>query len=134
MMTTVCRNCAPGRSWNGNRTSLFPGRRSWRVRKNPSRMFDPLWLLCVVAICLLASGSSSAVTVRHGFRETVIARGLDAPTAMAVAPDGRIFVTQQLGDVRIIKDGTLLPEPFATVPVIAEGEQGLIGIALDPLF
>jgi glucose/arabinose dehydrogenase len=97
-------------------------------------MFDPLWLLCVVAICLLASGSSSAVTVRHGFRETVIARGLDAPTAMAVAPDGRIFVTQQLGDVRIIKDGTLLPEPFATVPVIAEGEQGLIGIALDPLF
>ena len=97
-------------------------------------MFAPLWLLCLVATCLLASDTSSAATVRRGFRETVIARGLDRPTAMAVAPDGRIFVTQQWGDVRVVKDGALLPEPFVTVPVIAEGEQGLIGIALDPQF
>ena len=53
---------------------------------------------------------------------------------MAVAPDGRIFITLQWGDVRVVKDGALLPEPFVTVPVIAEGEQGLIGIALDPQF
>ena len=64
----------------------------------------------------------------------MIVRGLHAPTAMVVAPDGRIFITLQWGEVRVVKDGELLPEPFVTVPVIGEGEQGLIGIALDPQF
>jgi len=100
-------------------------------------MAGPVWLLCVVATCLIVTTNpASAATVRRGFRETVIASGLENPTAMTVAPDGRIFVTQQRGEVRIIKDGILLPDPFVTVevPLFDAGEQGLIGIALDPLF
>jgi glucose/arabinose dehydrogenase len=76
----------------------------------------------------------SAANLRRGFRETVIASGIEQPTAMTVARDGRIFVTEQTGAVRIISNGVLLPDPLVVVPVIADGEQGLIGIELDPQF
>lgn len=43
-----------------------------------------------------------------GFREDLVASGLSYPTAMAIAADGRIFVAQKGGGVRVIKDGTPL--------------------------
>ena len=51
---------------------------------------------------------------------------------MQFAPDGRLFVCQQGGALRVIKDGVLLPTPFVTVTVNAEGERGLLGVAFDP--
>lgn len=69
-----------------------------------------------------------------GFVETPLASGLTAPTAMAFAPDGRLFVTEQAGRVRIIRDGALLPTPFATFAVEASGERGLLGLTFDPAF
>jgi glucose/arabinose dehydrogenase len=62
---------------------------------------------------------------------------LGEATAMAWAPDGsnRLFVTRQNGEVRVIKDGVLLPAPFATItPLVAMGEMGLLGIVFDPDF
>jgi glucose/arabinose dehydrogenase len=57
------------------------------------------------------------------------------PTNMAFAPDGRLFFTEKdTGAVRIIQDGRLLPDPFATFPVTEGGETGLLGIAIDPNF
>jgi glucose/arabinose dehydrogenase len=56
------------------------------------------------------------------------------PTAMAFAPDGRIFVCQQNGLLRIIKNDLLLATPFLSLPVDTNGERGLIGIVLDPDF
>ena len=44
----------------------------------------------------------SAAALRQGFSETVIASGFVEPTAMAVSPDGRIFVAQQGGVVRVV--------------------------------
>jgi len=82
----------------------------------------------------LSGATVSAATLRQGFSETVVVSGLVDPTAMAVAIDGRIFVAQQGGAVRVIRDGVLLPTPFVTLPVNASGERGLIGIALDPQF
>lgn len=73
-------------------------------------------------------------TVPGGFEDVPIATGIAAPTAMAVAPDGRIFVTQQGGAVRVIKDGSLLPTPFLQTAVSSEGERGLLGVAFDPAF
>ena len=93
-----------------------------------------LWLLSLAALALLATQPTSAANVRRGFRETIIAGGIQQPTAMTVAPDGRVFVTQQSGAVRIIRNGTLLPDPLVVVPVMADGEAGLIGIELDPQF
>ena len=55
---------------------------------------------------------------------------------MAFAPDGRLFVTERPGRVRIIQNGALLPDAWATLPVSeADGaERGLLGLALDPDF
>jgi glucose/arabinose dehydrogenase len=53
---------------------------------------------------------------------------------MALAPDGRIFVCEQGGNLRVIKNGTLLPTPFLTVTVDSSGERGLLGVAFDPNF
>ncbi|MBL7877839.1 MAG: PQQ-dependent sugar dehydrogenase, partial [Cyclobacteriaceae bacterium] len=53
---------------------------------------------------------------------------------MAFAADGRIFVAQQTGALRVIKNGTLLATPFVSLTVNSSGERGLIGVALDPDF
>lgn len=53
---------------------------------------------------------------------------------MAFAPDGRLFVCQQNGTLRVIKNGALLATPFLTLSVDSAGERGLLGIAFDPDF
>jgi len=76
-----------------------------------------------------------AVTQPSGFtvNEAWIT-GLTASVAFAQAPDGRIFVSQQLGSIRVIKNGVLQPTPFATIAVDSTGERGVLGIALHPDF
>jgi glucose/arabinose dehydrogenase len=69
-----------------------------------------------------------------GFSEEIVVPGLDAPNAFDFAPDGRIFICQQGGQVRIFKNGALLPAAFVSLNVNAESERGLLGIALDPAF
>src|SRR3954471_18366996 len=73
-------------------------------------------------------------TLPAGFRETPVVTGLANPTAMEFAPDGRIFVLEQGGDVRVIKNGQLLPTPFVHLGVASSGERGLLGIAFGPNF
>ncbi|PIQ22611.1 MAG: hypothetical protein COW65_02180, partial [Cytophagales bacterium CG18_big_fil_WC_8_21_14_2_50_42_9] len=63
-----------------------------------------------------------------------VTNGLINPTVLAFAPDGRIFVAEQGGNLRIIKNGVLLPVPLVQLNVNASGERGLIGITLDPNF
>jgi glucose/arabinose dehydrogenase len=77
---------------------------------------------------------ANAATVPAGFTDAVVASGLNNPTAMTLAPDGRIFVCQQGGALRVIKNGVLLATPFLTVPVDSSGERGLLGVAFDPNF
>jgi glucose/arabinose dehydrogenase len=77
---------------------------------------------------------SSAATLPPGFTETLVAGGLRRPTAMALAPDGRVFVAEQAGALRVIKDGALLPAPFVTLTVSSSGERGLLGVTVDPDF
>lgn len=68
------------------------------------------------------------------FVVTPVATGLAQPTAMAIAPDGRVFVCEQGGTLRVVKGGVLLPTPFVTLSVSATGERGLIGVTVDPAF
>ena len=90
--------------------------------------------LAVAALALVLAGSAVAATVPPGFTDTLVAQGMSNPTAMALAPDGRIFVLQQGGSVRVIKNGQLLSTPFLTLTVDSQGERGLLGIAFDPAF
>jgi len=70
----------------------------------------------------------------NGFSKTQIATGLSSPTDFALAPDGRIFITEKAGSVVVMQNGLLLSQPFITLPVNAQDERGLLGIALDPDF
>ena len=83
---------------------------------------------------LIAAAGTPAATVPAGFTDSLVANGLSSPTAMALAPDGRIFVCQQGGALRVIKNGVLLATPFLTVTVDSSGERGLLGVAFDPNF
>ena len=53
---------------------------------------------------------------------------------MAIAPDGRVFVTEKGGALRVVKNNALLPEPFLTVSVSTTDTRGLLGVAFDPDF
>src|ERR1041385_5096909 len=75
-----------------------------------------------------------AATVSSDFAQSLAAAGLTNPTAMDFAPDGRLFVCEQGGKLRIIKNGALLSAPFATLAVESTGETGLLGLAFDPKF
>lgn len=74
-----------------------------------------------------------ASTLPPGFAELLIAQDLD-PTAMALSPDGRLFVTEKSGRILIVENGQLLPDPFITLEVDNYNERGLSGIAFDPDF
>jgi glucose/arabinose dehydrogenase len=76
---------------------------------------------------------ASAATLPAGFGETNIA-GFTNATAMAIAPDGRVFVSEQAGTLRVVKNDTLLSVPFATLSVDSTQERGLFGVAFDPSF
>ncbi len=79
-------------------------------------------------------GMAGPVRLPPGFALSVVATGIDAATALCVASDGRLFVAEQTGALRVIKDGKLLPDPFATLPVDTLWERGLIGVTAHPDF
>ena len=68
-------------------------------------------------------------------RVEVIAGGLEVPWDVAFMPDGRALVTERPGRIRLVSAGGAVDaEPVAEVEVRAEGEGGLMGLALDPGF
>jgi len=64
----------------------------------------------------------------------IFAQGLDTPWAIDFAPDGRAFLTERLGVIRVIKDGKLQTDPWIKMDSNEIGEGGLLGLALDPGF
>ena len=84
------------------------------------RAFSPISLRTFTFLTILLVGfltgwperPASAATLPSGFTETLVAGGMSSPTAMAIAPDGRIFVCQQGGQLRVVKNGALLASPF----------------------
>ena len=85
-------------------------------------------------VCEQLESRLSTSVLPAGFFESLVAGGIAAPTAMAIAPDKRMFVAEQGGKLRVTKEGTLLPDPFLSVPVNSSGERGLLGVAVDPNF
>jgi len=65
--------------------------------------------------------------------ETVVGN-LGIPWSVDFAPDGRIFFTERAGRTRVIRDGRLDPQPWATIQVAHRGEGGLLGLAIAPDF
>jgi glucose/arabinose dehydrogenase len=68
-------------------------------------------------------------------RVEAVARGLEHPWALAFLPDGRIIVTERPGRVRIVDRSGQISGPLAGVPAVyANGQGGLLDVALDPSF
>jgi glucose/arabinose dehydrogenase len=76
-----------------------------------------------------------AVVVPSGFIDELYRGGMSNTTAMEFASDGRLFVAEQTGNLRVIdSEGNLLGTPFVSLDVDSAGERGLLGIAFDPAF
>ncbi len=72
-------------------------------------------------------------TLPAGFVQSAVATGLTDATAMEFAPDGRLFVLEQTGNVEYVQpDGTAWTALHLNVD--SQGERGLLGIAFDPAF
>ncbi|MGH2967204.1 MAG: PQQ-dependent sugar dehydrogenase [Solirubrobacterales bacterium] len=101
----------------------------------------PAWALAgALAAAILAGAFSSAAagaTTPPGFRESTVFSGLNLPTNLRFAPDGRIFVAEKSGLIKVfdsVHDKT--PTVFADLrtEVYNYWDRGLLGIALDPRF
>ena len=65
----------------------------------------------------------------------VVADNLEAPWAIDIAKDGKIFFTEMAGKIRVITpDGKLIADPAAYINTQQHGESGLLGLALHPNF
>ena len=73
-----------------------------------------------------------AVPPQHFQTTQIVTEGLEGPSGFEFAPDGRIFVLERAGTVKIVKNGQLLSTPFVTLPSVDTGDRGLIGVAFDP--
>ncbi|MEK7643080.1 MAG: PA14 domain-containing protein [Patescibacteria group bacterium] len=99
---------------------------------NKLRVF--LGKICVALLVFFAPSFALAVVPANFQTTQIIGSGLSNPTGFDFAPDGRIFILQHTGEVRIYKNGVLLPQPFIVLPVINTGDRGLLGITFDPQF
>lgn len=91
----------------------------------------------MIYFCIGALFHLGFFSVPPGFTEEVLASNLKRPVGLAFAPDGRLFLIEQYtGKIKIFKNGSVLPTPFATVSPVYAGnnETGLLGICVDPDF
>jgi glucose/arabinose dehydrogenase len=98
---------------------------------------EPLFaqhLLGGVKIAAKAVQADCAATVDSSFEKVALDTNTKAPTALDVAPDGRVFYTEILGQVKVVDPATGSTSTALDLPVYSGGEDGIVGIALDPAF
>jgi aldose sugar dehydrogenase len=80
--------------------------------------------------------TGEVLTTRDGvrFRVETMLTGLEVPWSLTFAPDGRLFVTERPGRVRIATVGGGSELALTLDGVFTQGEAGLLGLALDPAF
>lgn len=83
----------------------------------------------------LPDASPVVDTVEGKIRVVPVGRGLSHPWSLVFLPDGRMLVTERSGQIRVIRDGILDPQPLAGAPKVhAVRLSGLMDIALHPNF
>jgi glucose/arabinose dehydrogenase len=89
-------------------------------------------------LSVLALACHAEVSAQLRLDTETLARGLESVWSLAFAPDGRLFLTERPGRIRVIQRGSLAAEPWAVIPAhesAAQGnESGLMGLAIDPAF
>ncbi|MGH7664905.1 MAG: PQQ-dependent sugar dehydrogenase [Gemmatimonadaceae bacterium] len=107
------------------------------VRSGPparlARLVALAWLALAGTACRPDTGSATATS--NGLRLVEVASGLANPVHLtAPAGDPRLFIVEQEGRIRIVRDGSLLPTPFLDIEsrVRSGGERGLLSVAFHP--
>ena len=91
-------------------------------------------LMVALAAPLAAQGPVHRSAL-HDYRVTTVVDGLNSPWSLAFLPGGDMLVTERGGDLRIVRNGALVPTPVAGVPQVRTGGQGgLLDVALHPDF
>jgi len=93
--------------------------------------------LCLALVAGLdACGSGTGPAEGKGARLQLVGSGFSSPLYLTSPPGdaARLFIVEQTGAIRIIKDGSILPTPFLDLSdrIVAGGEQGLLGLAFYP--
>ncbi len=101
-------------------------------KANILKAWPALLSWCMALLILLSQAQGQ--TLPANFQRVQVTASLSNPTAMAFTPDGRILICQQSGQLRVVKNGSLLSTPAITLSVNSSGERGLIGLAVDPNF
>jgi len=93
-------------------------------------------MILVGALLTPVPASAAVVPSRIDLGLEAVATGLSSPLLVTHAGDdsGRLFVVEQTGRIRIIKDGSLVAAPFIDISrsVAKGGERGLLGLAFHP--
>ena len=143
--------CSPAQTGDGFACAsrlppLSPGRHTleisaFRLTDAGERLESPrsAGLVVQVGQSALAAVTSPPVSIvtADGIRlvATSLASGLEDPTDLAVAPDGRLFVSERAGRIRVVKDGELQPRPAIELDdIVSTGERGLLALTIDPSF
>lgn len=116
----------------------------------PLRLAGPLVAMVALLLCAgsatagpaaagsPAAGSPAATTAPPGvtLRLVPIARGLDRPTFLTGLPGGRLFIVEQHGRIRVMRDGVLRRTPLLDIRsrVLCCAEEGLLGLAFHPQY
>jgi len=90
-----------------------------------------------IALSIASAQAPSEVqrSALHNYRIVMVADGLMNPWSIAFLPGGDMLVTERPGRLRIIRNGALLPNPVPGTPtVLAQGQGGLLDVALHPQF
>jgi glucose/arabinose dehydrogenase/PKD repeat protein len=92
--------------------------------------------LLVTAMLLTPAATASAATLPTGFETQTVITGLTAATGIAYAPDGRAFVIEKAGRLKVAQPGATTATQLLDVSnhVNDFGDRGLLGIAVDASF
>jgi glucose/arabinose dehydrogenase len=96
-----------------------------------------LTLLTLLALLLVPSGARSEAATAPGFRDVTVMQGLTQPTVVRFAPDGRVFVAEKSGKIKVLSSvGDTAPKLFADLSASVHDywDRGLLGLALPPDF
>lgn len=100
------------------------------MKKNLLKVYQ---LLCAVSICLFLATAPAYSQLPAGFiQKKLTGDVINEATAMVHAPDGRIFIAERSGNVKVLQNGVV--STVHTVSTTTASEQGLLGIALHPQF
>ncbi|MBI4558729.1 MAG: PQQ-dependent sugar dehydrogenase [Candidatus Hydrogenedentes bacterium] len=106
-------------------------------RKGCSNVVNAGQSICILALAWFGAAPHANLSAsERPLTAELVAAGLELPVFLTAAPgdEGRLFVVEQPGRIRIIKDGALLVRPFLDIraQVGSGGECGLLGLAFHP--